>query len=148
MCGVRTLGPPPFFFFFGEAGQVGEWFDSLKSFFFFFLNKNYETKRKMTNDDEKLEAMAAMLERLALEIRETIGRRAGRNQAKVPVPEAGWKMGARVRVTIHDRYYDRTGVLMGRRGRHYWDLRLDPRDGECSIVIYKKQSSLRLVDSD
>jgi hypothetical protein len=106
------------------------------------------------DDDARLEAVAAMLERLALEIRTTLDRRpasagnarAGNGRVNDEEGEGEWKKGAAVRVTIRDRYYGRTGVLMGRRGRCYWDLKLDARDGECGIVIYKKQSSLCLID--
>lgn len=92
--------------------------------------------------DARLEQVAVMLERLALEIR------GARPHTKVSPTEepVGWHRGAVVRVTIRDRYYGRIGRLMGRRGRCFWDLRLEPRDGETARVIYKKQSSLSLVE--
>jgi hypothetical protein len=105
------------------------------------------------DDDARLESVAAMLERMALEIRTTIDRRrfSSGNATGVEEDDAKrlvWKKGAKVRVTIRDRYVGRTGTLMGRRGEHYWDLKLDARDGECGRVIYKKQSSLCLIETE
>jgi hypothetical protein len=102
------------------------------------------------DDDASLEAVAAMLERMALEIRATMS---GRTRPTPAVPERSgdesvlvWKKGARVRVTIRDRYYGQTGTLLYRRGTIYWDIELDPLDGQVARVIYKKQSSLTLID--
>jgi hypothetical protein len=102
------------------------------------------------DDDASLEAVAAMLERMALEIRATVNRRTSftpsASERSSGDSELLWKKGARVRVTIRDRYYGRTGTLMDRRGTMYWDLKLDPLDGQVAQVIYKKQSSLILID--
>lgn len=102
-------------------------------------------------DDEGMEAVAAMLEQLALEIRATINERnAGENGNARRMPREirnQWQKGALVRVIIRDKYYGRTGTLMGRRGTQYWDIKLDSHDGECSRVIYKKQSSLQIIDN-
>jgi ribosomal protein L21E len=105
----------------------------------------------MRNDeDARLEAVAAMLERLALEIRSTVEQRSScmptaREQSDGEA-ELLWTKGARVRVTIRDRYYGRTGTLLGRRGKLYWDFKIDPLDGEVAKVIFKKQSSLTLIN--
>jgi hypothetical protein len=105
------------------------------------------------DDDVNLEAVAAMLERMALEIRATMSSRARptpavpeRNERNVDESVLVWKKGARVRVTIRDRYYGQTGTLLYRRGTLYWDIELDPLDGQVARVIYKKQSSLTLID--
>jgi hypothetical protein len=103
------------------------------------------------DDDGRLEAVAIVLERLALEIRATVKRQATTsveekvNERRGEPIRSAWRKGDRVRVTIRDRYYGQIGTLLGRHGRLYWDLKLDARDGECARVIYKKESSLSLV---
>jgi hypothetical protein len=103
------------------------------------------------DDDGRLEAVAIVLERLALEIRATVKRQATTsveekvNERRGEPMRSAWRKGDRVRVTIRDRYYGQIGTLLGRHGRLYWDLKLDARDGECARVIYKKESSLSLV---
>jgi hypothetical protein len=51
------------------------------------------------------------------------------------------------RITINggalDRYRGRTGVVLSRRGIHYWNLRLDVQGKEIAApLIYKKETSL------
>ena len=53
-------------------------------------------------------------------------------------------IGDSVRVVRRDPYYGRVGKVVGRRGRYYWDVRLDDRPG--SEVIYKKGSGLAKVE--
>ena len=53
--------------------------------------------------------------------------------------------GARVVVTRRDVYRGRVGVVVSRRGRLYWNVRLDKKNGEAGQVIYKKASGLRVI---
>jgi len=55
------------------------------------------------------------------------------------------EVGDHVRVTIAGPYRHRTGIIVSRRGACFWNIRLDPRDGEIEKVIFKKTTSLRRI---
>jgi ribosomal protein L21E len=80
--------------------------------------------------DEELEAVADMLELLALEVRAMTG---STKRESVPVQTRSgdeFCSGHRVRITVRDKYHGRTGVLVDRRGTEFWNIRLDCGDGE------------------
>lgn len=91
--------------------------------------------------------VADMLEILAARLRVMMheGEGSSRDDVRRQSPDGVFTVGVRVRIVVRD-FYGRTGVLTSRRGRLYWNIRLDPRDGEVSKLIYKKETSLRLVD--
>jgi ribosomal protein L21E len=104
--------------------------------------------RRMTRKtrDEELEAVADMLEMLALEVRAMTGsvkKKSGPAQTR-SCDE--FFSGRRVRIIVRDKYHGRTGVLVDRRGTEFWNIRLDCGDGEVYRVIYKKETSLVLID--
>jgi hypothetical protein len=54
--------------------------------------------------------------------------------------------GARVLVKVRDRYYGRHGTVMGKKGNYFWNINLDAAAGEPACVIYKKSTSLVVVE--
>lgn len=57
-----------------------------------------------------------------------------------------WK-GDRVRITVSDKFFGRTGTLVGKRGEMYWDICLDQLPKETMTkMIYKMPSSFRCID--
>jgi hypothetical protein len=60
-------------------------------------------------------------------------------------PEDVLREGVRVRIVRKDQYYNRTGVVMHRHGRLFWDVRLDATSTRCASVIYKKDASLCVI---
>jgi hypothetical protein len=96
--------------------------------------------------DEELEAVADMLEMLALEVRAMTG--SAKRETKPGQMQSGQEFcsGRRVRIMVRDKYHGRTGVLMDRRGTEFWNIRLDCGDGEVYRVIYKKETSLELIE--
>jgi ribosomal protein L21E len=96
--------------------------------------------------DEELEAVADMLEMLALEVRAVTG---SAEKKAVPVQTRScdeFCSGRRVRIIVRDKYHGHTGVLVDHRGTEFWNIRLDCSDGEVYRVIYKKETSLVLID--
>jgi hypothetical protein len=54
--------------------------------------------------------------------------------------------GARVVVKVRDRYYGRHGTVTGKKGNYFWDVKLDAVAGKPACVIYKKGTSLVVVE--
>jgi hypothetical protein len=65
--------------------------------------------------------------------------------AKVPL---GMDVGLHVRVVRKDQYRGWTGVILGRRGCLFWDVRLEASAIHGTCTIYKRESSLRIVEAD
>ena len=113
--------------------------------------------RGVAGRHDDLLAVAAALERLALNIREEVDRDMDDDEdvqepEEVPVaeavpvvPAAGLRRGQRVRITIEDRYVNQIGTLVDRRGIHFWNILMDAADGGVSCLIYKKESSFALI---
>jgi hypothetical protein len=56
------------------------------------------------------------------------------------------RTGVRVVVKVRDCYYGRHGTVMGKKGNYFWDVKLDAVAGKPACVIYKKNTSLVVVD--
>jgi hypothetical protein len=54
--------------------------------------------------------------------------------------------GARVVVKVRDHYYGRHGTVMGQKGNYFWNIKLDAVAGKPACVIYKKCTSLVVVE--
>ena len=61
-----------------------------------------------------------------------------------PNPRPDPQEGDRVEIIRRDNYFGRTGVLISRHGRRYWNIRLDrlPTD-TMNVIIYKAPTSFR-----
>jgi hypothetical protein len=100
--------------------------------------------------DARLEEAALLLEGMARELR-LLKRRSGKSKTKVDadVPTSGGtaelQVGYRVRVVRKDKYRGRTGVVLGRHGRLFWDVRLDACAGHGECTIYKKDASFCVI---
>jgi hypothetical protein len=108
-----------------------------------------------TAADARLEEAALLLEEMARQLRGLKEKRAKvpekKQRSEVPedVPSTGvadeLRVGCRVQVVRKDKYRGRKGVVLSRRGRLFWNVQLDGGDacGEC--VIFKKDTSLRVL---
>jgi hypothetical protein len=56
------------------------------------------------------------------------------------------RTGVRVVVRVRDRYYGRHGTVMGKKGTYFWNIKLDAGAGKPACVIYKKCTSLVVVE--
>jgi hypothetical protein len=56
------------------------------------------------------------------------------------------RTGAHVVVKVRDCYYGRHGTVMGKKGNYFWDVKLDAVAGKPACVIYKKGTSLAVVE--
>jgi hypothetical protein len=56
------------------------------------------------------------------------------------------RTGARVLVKVQDCYYGRHGTVMGKKGNYFWNVKLDAVAGKPACVIYKKSTSLVVVE--
>ena len=56
--------------------------------------------------------------------------------------------GQRVRITVRDQYYGWYGTLVDRRGTTFWHILMDAVDGRVAHIIYKKDSSLEVVNDN
>jgi hypothetical protein len=106
--------------------------------------------------EDRLEQAALLLEEMARELRKMKSRESVEvplaggtyNQEAPEVPllgEADLQVGHRVRVVWKDKYYGRTGVVMHRHGRLFWDVRLDASVTRAECTIFKKDASLTLI---
>jgi hypothetical protein len=101
---------------------------------------------------DKLQDVAEMLEVLAREVRRMMREDddATLTTVGITVSDASmeelYESGKRVRVIVRDSYFGRVGTLMGQRGKQFWNVKLEGRDGEVDKMIYKKQSSLALIE--
>lgn len=100
------------------------------------------------NRRDEMVAIAEALEQLALEIREAVGEPAAASAAAPAEGKTPLRAGLRVRVTIADRYKGQVGTIVDQRGTHYWNVRLDALDGGVERVIYKKETSLVVIDGN
>jgi hypothetical protein len=121
-------------------------------------------KTTIDEANARLEEAALVLEGMAKELRrlKTDGGKGsksskGGGKAKVAadaqtsggkgaVPDAV-KVGQRVCVVRKDQYRGRTGVVLGRHGRLFWDVRLDASATQPECTIYKRESSLKVVEA-
>ena len=98
--------------------------------------------------DDRLEAAALLLEQAARELRQ-LKKRNGAAKVPTEVPSAsnsgGVQVGSRVQVIRRDQYHGRTGVVVRRHGRVFWDVRLEASETQGECLIFKKDSSLRVV---
>lgn len=100
--------------------------------------------------DDRLEEAALLLEQMARDLRR-LKKKKKNGATKVPmdVPSAGAsdgvKAGSRVRVTRRDQYQGRIGVVLGRHGRLFWDVRLEANAAHGECLIFKKDSSLCVI---
>jgi hypothetical protein len=51
-----------------------------------------------------------------------------------------------VLVKVRDQYYGRYGLVIGKRGNYFWDIELEAAKGRPSCVIYKKATSVVVVE--
>jgi hypothetical protein len=105
-----------------------------------------------TEADARLEEAALALEGMARELRRL--KKTKNGKAKVPeeAPSAadapqGMQAGRRVRVIRKDQYRGRTGIVLGRHGRLFWDVLLDASATHSKCTIYKRESSLSMVEA-
>jgi hypothetical protein len=71
-----------------------------------------------------------MIEMLDLEVRAMTG---SAKREAVPVQTQSseeFHSGRRVGIVVRDKYHQRTGVLVDRRGTEFWNIQLDCADGE------------------
>jgi hypothetical protein len=109
----------------------------------------------MGKQQEQLEAMAAVMEGLASELRRLAviidEQGAGTKADPPPLPKKKKRreicVGDHVRVKVRGPYCNRTGVITSRRGLMYWNLRLDDPLNDRDPIIYKMGSSLELLDN-
>jgi hypothetical protein len=102
----------------------------------------------MTDEaDARLEEAALVLETMAAELRRL--KKNGGAKTKVPVETpsssaeaTGVQAGHRVRVVRKDQYRGRVGVVLGRHGRLFWDVRLEANAQHKECTIYKREASL------
>ena len=52
------------------------------------------------------------------------------------------RVGVRVRVVRRDKYYGREGIVVSRRGKNYWNVRLKAVGERREVIIYKREDSL------
>ena len=98
--------------------------------------------------DAQLEAMAKELEALAEQLRGMMGSADGATNASTKdTSTSEFGVGKRVRIIVRGKFYWRTAVLLSRRGRLYWNMRLEERDGEVERELYKAETSLRVIDA-
>ena len=106
------------------------------------------SKSKSTDADSRLEEAALLLEEMARDLRR-LKKRNGETKVPAGVSSAsdaeGVQVGSRVRVTRKDQYRGRTGVVLRRHGRLFWDVRLEASEAQGECLIFKKESSLRVV---
>jgi hypothetical protein len=109
----------------------------------------------MAKQQEKLEAMAAVMEGLASELRKLAVMVDDEEPRMKAAPSSSPKkrskrqemgVGSRVRVTVKGPYCGRTGLITSRRGLMYWNLRLDDPVNARDPYIYKMRSSLEVID--
>jgi hypothetical protein len=99
----------------------------------------------------ELQDVAEMLDVLAREVRRMMREDddATLTTIGVTVSDASveelYESGKRVRVIVRDKYFGRVGTLISPRGKQYWNVKLEGRDGEVDKLIFKKQSSLVLI---
>ena len=62
--------------------------------------------------------------------------------ASVPVGDGNLRVGVLVRVVRRDKYYGREGIVISRRGKSYWNVRLKAVGEKREVVIYKRADSL------
>jgi hypothetical protein len=75
---------------------------------------------------------------------ERLAKQAGATQEETGQCEV--RTGARVMVKVRDRYYGRHGTVMGKKGNYFWDVKLDAVAGKPACIIYKKGTSLVVVE--
>jgi hypothetical protein len=98
-----------------------------------------------------LREVLTRLERLTVAVRQELdaleGRGCGKERQDAETAEQRsdieLKKGTRVRVIRRDKYFGHTGEVMGRRGRHYVDVRLTDRPSR--EVIYKRRDGLEVL---
>jgi hypothetical protein len=54
--------------------------------------------------------------------------------------------GARIVVKVRDRYYGRYSTVIGKKGNYFWDIKLDAAAEKLACVIYKRGTSLVVVE--
>jgi hypothetical protein len=104
-------------------------------------------------DDARLERVAELLEKLAVEL--CLLKKTERTKMAAPekstespsAREGPWDMqkGVRVRVVRKDQYLNRTGVVIRWHGCMFWDVQLDATETRCACLIYKKDASLCVI---
>jgi hypothetical protein len=97
--------------------------------------------------DAELEAMARVLDALAEQLRAMMVGGAVDETPSEGEEGSRFSAGRKVRIVVRDKYYGQTATLLSRRGRMYWNIRLEGRDGEIGREMYKAETSLRVVDS-
>jgi hypothetical protein len=107
-------------------------------------------KTDIEEANARLEEAALVLEGMARELRKL--KKSHKGKAKVAADsqtsdDARIQVGQHVRVVRKDQYRGRTGVVLGRHGRLFWDVRLDASATHKECTIYKRESSLSVVES-
>ena len=62
--------------------------------------------------------------------------------ADSPVGDGILRVGVRVRVVRLDKYYGREGIVISRRGKNYWNVRLKAVGERREVIMYKRVDSL------
>jgi hypothetical protein len=99
--------------------------------------------------DARLEEAAVALETMARELRRMKGKQ-GKTKLPTEVPSGnvgGIQAGQRVRIVRKDQYRGRTGIVLGRHGRLFWDVRLEANATHGACTIYKREASLCLAEA-
>lgn len=96
--------------------------------------------------EAELEAMARVLDALADQLRGMM--RDGDSPIREKKEETGgFEVGKRVRIVARGKCYGRTAVLLSRRGRLYWNIRVEEEDGGVARELYKAETSLRVIEA-
>jgi hypothetical protein len=66
-------------------------------------------------------------------------------QPAPPTPSANFYVGQRVRVLVAGPHRGRTGEILSRRGRIFWNLQLDATSHQPQCLIWKLPSSLQAL---
>lgn len=90
--------------------------------------------------DQQLEIIALLLEEVARKLRLL-------KVTEAPTPKPSLHVGQRVRsISKAGKYQGRTGVLLSRRGRMFWNLRLDASLTDVARNVFMMETSLRALD--
>jgi hypothetical protein len=120
--------------------------------------RDHPTDRSPT--DDQLEAMATQLDSLARHLRQlkldpssrpraTATSSAAFDRSASPTPPSSptFQKGDCVQITHRDGYHGRRGTLTSRHGRLFWNIQLDATDKDKARLIYKKDTSLALIEA-
>ena len=88
------------------------------------------------------------LQRIVGEIAELLAEMHVASAAEAPVGDGVIRVGVRVRVVRRDKYYGREGIVISRRGKNYWNVRLKAVGEKREVIMYKRADSLMVCLED